>query len=130
VAFAVFLIAMYAWVWLQFRPRQLTVDGARLQVMWPLKRRENPRVDITSARVVNRQELKGRSDAVCELVLADFGVDSAGSGRRGGGWSRCISRALIVSCGSSALTAGRGCSRQKNPRNLSVRSRVSEDGGN
>ena len=57
-ACSVFLIAMYAWVWLRFRPSQLTVDGARLQVMWPLKRREIPREDIASARMVNRQELK------------------------------------------------------------------------
>jgi hypothetical protein len=58
VAFAVFLIAMYAWVWLRFRPSQFTVDGTRLQVMWPLKRPEIPRKDIATVRVLNRPELK------------------------------------------------------------------------
>jgi hypothetical protein len=55
---AVFLTAIYAWVWLRFRPSQLTVHGTGLQVIWPLKCRDIPREGIASARVVNRQELK------------------------------------------------------------------------
>ena len=55
---AALLIAIYAWVWLRFRPSQLTVHAAGLQVIWPLKRRDILREDIVSARVVDRQELK------------------------------------------------------------------------
>ena len=54
----VLLIVLYAWVWLRFRPSWLTVDRTVLEVVWPLKRREIPRAGITSARVVDRQELK------------------------------------------------------------------------
>jgi Bacterial PH domain len=56
---SVFLISVYTWVWLRFRPSQLTVDGKGLQVIWPLKYREIPRESIASARVVDRRELKG-----------------------------------------------------------------------
>lgn len=55
---AALLITIYAWVWLRFRPSQLTVHAAGLQVTWPLKRRDILREDIVSARVVDRQALK------------------------------------------------------------------------
>jgi hypothetical protein len=55
---AVFLIATYAWVWLRFRPSQFIVHRGGLQVIWPLKRRDIPRGDISNVRVVDRQELK------------------------------------------------------------------------
>jgi len=55
---AFFLIAVYAWVWLRFRPSSLTVDRTGIQVKWPLKRRDIPREGITSARVVDRHELR------------------------------------------------------------------------
>lgn len=58
VAPAVFLIAIYAWVWLRFRPSQLTVHGAGLEVKWPLKRRDIRRESIASVRVVDKQELR------------------------------------------------------------------------
>ncbi len=55
---AVFMIAIYAWVWLRFRPSQFTVHRGGLQVVWPLKRRDIPREDISNVRIVDRQELK------------------------------------------------------------------------
>ena len=55
---AVFLIALYAWVWLRFRPSRFTVQGSGLEVNWPLKCRHIPRESIVSARVIDRQALK------------------------------------------------------------------------
>jgi hypothetical protein len=55
---AALIIAIYAWVWLRFRPSRFTVHQGRLQVVWPLKRRDILRTDITNVRIVDRQELK------------------------------------------------------------------------
>jgi hypothetical protein len=52
------MLGIDAWVWLRFRPSRFTVDTAGLQVFWPLKRRDIPRKDIASARVVDRQGLR------------------------------------------------------------------------
>ena len=58
VVVALFLLVVYAWVWLRYRPSRFTVHRGGLQVIWPLKRREIPREDISNVRVINRQELK------------------------------------------------------------------------
>jgi hypothetical protein len=55
---ALFLIVIYGWVWLWFRPRRFVVHQGGLQVIWPLKRRDIPREEIADARVVDRQGLK------------------------------------------------------------------------
>lgn len=55
---ALLIIAIYAWVWLRFRPSQFVVDRGGLQVIWPLKRREIPREDISNVRLIDRQELR------------------------------------------------------------------------
>lgn len=55
---ALFLIVIYAWVWLRFRPSRFIVRRGALQVIWLLKRREIPREDISNVRVVDRQALK------------------------------------------------------------------------
>ena len=55
---AVAIIAIYAWVWLRFRPSRFTVREGALHVIWPLKRRDIPREDITHVRIVDSQELK------------------------------------------------------------------------
>ena len=55
---AVWLFAIDAWVWLRFRPSAFLINAKTLEVIWPLKRRDISRDGITSARVVNRQELK------------------------------------------------------------------------
>jgi hypothetical protein len=55
---AVFLLALYAWVWLGFRPSRFAVHEGGLQVIWPLKRLNIPREAISSARVIDRRELK------------------------------------------------------------------------
>ena len=55
---ALFLVTIYVWVWLRFRPSRFDVRRGGLQVIWPLKRSEIPREDISSVRVVDRQALK------------------------------------------------------------------------
>lgn len=49
---------MYAWIWLRFRPSQFIVHRGGLDVHWPLKRVGIPRADISSVRVIDRQDLE------------------------------------------------------------------------
>jgi len=49
---ALFLIAVYAWIWLRFRPTGFIVHRDGIQVRWPLKRREIPREGISNVRVI------------------------------------------------------------------------------
>jgi len=55
---ALFVVAIYAWVWLRFRPTRFVVRSDRLDVIWPLKRRHIPRGDIASVRLVTPSELR------------------------------------------------------------------------
>ena len=60
---ALCLMALYAWVWLRFRPTQFIIYPDRLEVRWPLKRRSIARGDIAAARCMDKralQELIGR----------------------------------------------------------------------
>ncbi len=55
---ALLVVAIYAWVWLRFRPTQFIVHQHILEVIWPLKRREISREDISNVRLINGQELR------------------------------------------------------------------------
>ncbi len=55
---ALLIIAVYAWVWLRFRPARFVVHPGGLEVIWPLKRRTIPRDGILSVRAMDRQDLK------------------------------------------------------------------------
>jgi hypothetical protein len=55
---AVFLVAIYAWVWLRFRPSRFVVRREGLRVSWPLKRRDIPRAEISTVRLVDTHELQ------------------------------------------------------------------------
>ena len=55
---AILVIAAYAWVWLRFRPKRFIVRQQGFEVVWPLKVRRIPTASISSARVIDRQELK------------------------------------------------------------------------
>ena len=55
---AAFILAIYAWIWLRYRPTEFVVHPRTLEVAWPLKRREIPRDDITTVRVIDRQTLR------------------------------------------------------------------------
>jgi hypothetical protein len=53
-----FVVAVYGWVWLRFRPNRFVVRQDALEVIWPLKRRRIPREDIVHVRLIGRQELR------------------------------------------------------------------------
>jgi hypothetical protein len=55
---ALFVVAIYAWVWLRFRPSRFEAHQRVLKVIWPLKHREIPRDEISNVRLMDRQELR------------------------------------------------------------------------
>ncbi|TKS58976.1 MAG: hypothetical protein EWM72_02628 [Nitrospira sp.] len=55
---ALIVVGIYVWVWLRFRPRRLVVRDRSIEVIWPLKRRTIPRVDISNVRLLDREELR------------------------------------------------------------------------
>lgn len=57
-AIALFVAAIYAWVWLRFRPRRFVVREHSLEVIWPMKRRIIPRADILNVRMMEREALE------------------------------------------------------------------------
>lgn len=52
------VVSLYAWVWLRFRPSRFVVHPEALEVVWPLKRRTLARADMSSVRVIDREELR------------------------------------------------------------------------
>jgi hypothetical protein len=52
------LAAVYAWVWLRFRPTRFVVHPGVLEVVWPFKRRELRRDGISQVRLLDRRELQ------------------------------------------------------------------------
>ena len=53
-----FILVIYAWIWLLSRPTAFVVHPRTLEVTWPLKRREIPRDDIQAVRVIDRPTLR------------------------------------------------------------------------
>jgi hypothetical protein len=58
---ALFLIAIYAWVWLRFRPTLFVVRPGILEVVWPFKRQELQRDSISQVRLIGRRELRAET---------------------------------------------------------------------
>jgi hypothetical protein len=58
IAPTILLVAIYVWVWLRFRPTQFVVHQDKLEVIWPLKRRQISRDSIAAVRIVNAQDLE------------------------------------------------------------------------
>lgn len=54
----ILLLALYAWVWLRFRPTCFIVGPAEIEVRWPLKSRRISRAGITGVRIVDTRELR------------------------------------------------------------------------
>ena len=52
------LIALYAWVWVRFRPTRFDVGPDAIDVRWPLKHRRIARASIQSVRRVDGAELR------------------------------------------------------------------------
>src|SRR3989442_10578655 len=72
------LVAIYVWIWLWFRPTRFSVQPRVLEIVWPLRRREIPRDDITTVRLLDKRqlrseehtsELQSRPHLVCRLLL-------------------------------------------------------------
>jgi hypothetical protein len=55
---ALLLVAVYAWVWLRFRPTRFVVHSGVLEVVWPFKRRELRRDGISQVRLLERRDLR------------------------------------------------------------------------
>jgi hypothetical protein len=55
---ALAVAAVYAWIWLRFRPTRFVVHPGTLEVVWPLKRRVLARRGIESVRLVDARELQ------------------------------------------------------------------------
>jgi len=55
---ALLVTIIYAWIWLRFRPSGFIVGPDLLVVVWPLKRRQIPRREIASVRLIDRRELQ------------------------------------------------------------------------
>jgi hypothetical protein len=53
-----FVVVIFAWVWLRFRPTTFLVHPDSVEVIWPLKRRTVSRSTIESCRILDGAELK------------------------------------------------------------------------
>src|SRR5512134_3130870 len=58
---ALLAVAIYAWVWLRFRPTRFLVGPDVLEVIWPLKRRRIRRGSISDVRLIDRRQLRGEA---------------------------------------------------------------------
>lgn len=84
---ALLLAAIYAWVWLRFRPTRFVVRPHALEIIWPLKRREIPRADVSSVRILDRAALRAE---------AGFGLRVGAGGLWGGfGWLWTRRRGIV-----------------------------------
>jgi hypothetical protein len=55
------LVGIYAWVWLWFRPTLFVVHPGVLEVIWPLRRRQLRRGDISEVRLIDKEELRRKT---------------------------------------------------------------------
>jgi Bacterial PH domain len=55
---ALLLILIYGWVWTRFRPTAFVVHPDTLEVIWPLKRRQIRRDQISAVRLIDWHELR------------------------------------------------------------------------
>ncbi len=55
---ALFILVIYAWIWLLARPTAFVVQPRAIEITWPLKRQEIPRSDIQAVRIIDRQTLR------------------------------------------------------------------------
>jgi hypothetical protein len=55
---ALFILVIYAWIWLLARPTAFVVHPRAIEITWPLKRQEIPRGDIEAVRIIDRQTLR------------------------------------------------------------------------
>ena len=81
------LVAIYGWVWLRFRPTHFVVRAEGLEIVWPLKRRQLRRQNISDVRLIDRQELRAKTG---------WGVRIGAGGLWGGfGWLWTERRGIV-----------------------------------
>ena len=110
---AVLVVTIYSWVWLRFRPTMFVVRQDVFEVIWPLKRQQIARGNITGYTPSTIRNCGAKSDGVFAWELADYGADSVGCGHSDVELFKCTSRVPMTSCGSSVPMVGLGSSRQK-----------------
>ncbi len=49
----VFIVLLYASIWVYFRPSRYQVTAAELSIIWPMRSRAIPRHDVASARILD-----------------------------------------------------------------------------
>ena len=54
----IFLVILYVWVWVRFRPSRFVVAREGLRVVWPLKHTSIPRSEITEVRLLDAPALR------------------------------------------------------------------------
>ena len=125
---AVLVVTMYSWVRvrLRFCPTMFVVRHDLLEIIWPLKRRQIERINITGYAQSTMRNCGARSDGVFAWELADYGADSVGCGRSGVGLFKCTFRVPVTSFGSRLTMGGLGSSRQNIPRPLSEPCRANQ----
>jgi hypothetical protein len=55
---ALLLLLIYGWVWTRFRPTRFVVRPDAVEVIWPLRRRELRRDEISAVRLLSPEKLK------------------------------------------------------------------------
>ena len=84
---AIVLVALYAWVWLRFRPTAFVVGPDAIEVHWPLKRRRIARATIKSVQRVDTNALR---------AMAGPGVRIGVGGLWGAfGWLWTVKRGIV-----------------------------------
>lgn len=84
---AVFIVCLYLWIWIRFRPTKFEIGSAGIDVVWPAKRRTVPFAGITSARIATAKDFK-------ELI--GFGMRVGAGGMWGAfGWLWTTKRGIV-----------------------------------
>jgi Bacterial PH domain/Protein of unknown function (DUF3093) len=58
---AFLLLGIYAWVWLWFRPTLFAVHPGEVEVIWPLRRRQLPRDEISEVKLIDKTDLRRKT---------------------------------------------------------------------
>ena len=84
---AVLLLLIYGWIWTRFRPTAFVVHPDAVEVIWPLKRRQIRRDQISGVRLIDREELRRQ---------AGWGMRVGAGGLWGGfGWLWTSRRGIV-----------------------------------
>ena len=83
----VFVVVIYAWIWLRFRPREFVIHPDRIEVLCPLKRRAIARATVVSCWTIGLADLRRE---------IGWGIRVGAGGLWGGfGWLWTIRRGIV-----------------------------------